>query len=166
MGELILPLAIGTLLGCWQSVLSGALNGLALQGKAARNAILSDAVQLVFTFFAVSRFGLAGFAAGYAASGLAGAGLNLASVLRAAGLRVKWFPWFVRPLLAASLMGLWCNLLFRVMLDAGCGQGWSALACTLLGLVVYSAALLAQGITFSPKKAGKPSFNPPAKGGH
>ena len=63
-------------------------------------------------------------------------------------------------------MGLWCNLLFRVMLDAGCGQGWSALACTLLGLVVYSAALLAQGITFSPKKAGKPSFNPPAKGGH
>ncbi len=166
VGELILPLAIGTLLGCWQSVLSGALNGLALQGKAARNAILSDAVQLVFTFFAVSRFGLAGFAAGYAASGLAGAGLNLASVLRAAGLRVKWFPWFVRPLLAASFMGLWCNLLFRVMLDAGCGQGWSALACTLLGLVVYSAALLAQGITFSPKKAGKPSFNPPAKGGH
>ena len=49
-------------------------------------------------------------------------------------------------------MGLWCNLLFRVMLDAGCGQGWSALACTLLGLVVYAAALLAQGITFSPKK--------------
>ena len=29
-----------------------------------------------------------------------------------------------------------------------------------------AAALLAQGITFSPKKAGKPSFNPPAKGGH
>ena len=31
---------------------------------------------------------------------------------------------------------------------------------------IYAAALLAQGITFSPKKAGKPSFNPPAKGGH
>ena len=44
-------------------------------------------------------------------------------------------------------MGLWCNLLFRVMLGAGCGQGWSALACTALGLVVYAAALLAQGLS-------------------
>lgn len=154
VGELILPLAAGTLLGCWQSVLSGALNGLGLQGKGARNAIVSDVVQLAFTFFAVSRWGLAGFAAGFVASGVAGAGLNLASVLRAAGLRVKAFQWFVRPLLAAALMGLWCNLLFRVMLDAGCGQGWSALACTLLGLAVYAAALLAQGLTFS-----RPTFS-------
>lgn len=147
VGELILPLAAGTLLGCYQSVLSGALNGLGLQGKAARNAILSDVVQLAFTFFAVSRFGLGGFAAGYVASGLAGAGLNLASVLRAAALRVKAFEWFVRPLLAAVLMGMWCNLLFRVMLNGGCGPGWAALACTVLGLVVYSGALLAQGVS-------------------
>ena len=145
VGELILPLAAGTLLGCWQSVLSGALNGLGLQGRAARNAILSDAVQLAFTFFAVSRFGLAGFAAGYVASGVVGAGLNLASVLRAAELRVKGFRWFVRPLLAAVLMGLWCNLLFRVMIDAGCGRGWTSLVCAALGIVIYCAALLAQG---------------------
>ena len=146
VGELILPLAAGTLLGCWQSVLSGALNGLGLQDKGARNAIISDVVQLAFTFFAVARFGLAGFAAGYVASGLAGAGLNLASVLRAAGLRPKWFEWFVRPLLACVLMGLWCNLLFRIMLDAGCGEGVSALVCAALGLTVYMAALLAQGL--------------------
>lgn len=147
VGELMLPLAGGTLLGCWQSVLSGALNGLGLQGKAARNAILSDVVQLAFTYFSVARFGLAGFAAGYAVSGLAGAGLNLASVLRAAQLRPRWFPWLVRPLLAAALMGLWCNLLFRVMLDSGCGRGLSALSCVLLGLAVYAAALLAQGLS-------------------
>ena len=147
VGELILPLAVGTLLGCYQSVLSGALNGLGLQGKAARNAILSDIVQLAFTFFAVSRFGLAGFAAGFVASGLAGAGLNLASVLRAAGLRAKAFEWFVRPALAAVLMGLWCNLMFRAMIDAGCGHGWASLACTALGAVMYAAALLAQGVS-------------------
>ena len=147
VGELILPLAVGTLLGCWQSVLSGALNGLGLQAKGARNAILSDVVQLVFTFFAVPRLGLAGFAAGYLASGLAGAALNLASVLRAAGLRAKFFEWFVRPVLAAVFMGLWCSLLFRVMLDAGCGEGGSAMACAALGLVLYTAALLAQGLS-------------------
>ncbi|MBD5132900.1 MAG: oligosaccharide flippase family protein [Clostridiales bacterium] len=154
VGGLIVPLAAGTLLGCWQSVLSGALNGLGLQGKAARNAIVSDAVQLAFTFFSVSRFGLAGFAAGFVASGIAGAGLNLASVLRATGLRAEWFSWFVRPLLSAGLMGLWCNLLFRIMLAAGCGGGWSSLVCGLLGAAMYSAALLAQGVTFS-----RPAFS-------
>ena len=46
-GELMLPLAIGTLLSCYQSVLSGALNGVCRQGLAARNAIVSDAVQLL-----------------------------------------------------------------------------------------------------------------------
>ena len=147
VGELILPLAIGTLLGCWQSVLSGALNGLGLQGKGARNAILSDAAQLLFTFFAVPRWGLAGFAAGYVASGIVGAGLNLASVLRAACLRPRPFRWVVRPVLAAVFMGLWCRLLFRIMLDAGCGQGWSALVCAALGAVLYAAALLAQGLS-------------------
>ena len=148
VGELILPLAIGTLLGCWQAVLSGALNGLGLQGKGARNAILSDAAQLAFTFFAVPRWGLAGFAAGFVASGLVGAGLNLASVLRAASLRPQPFRWFVRPVLAAVFMGLWCNLLFRVMLDAGCRQWGAVLACSLLGLALYAAALLAQGLSF------------------
>ena len=147
VGELILPLAAGTLLGCWQSVLSGALNGLGLQGRGARNAILSDAVQLAFTFFAVPRWGLAGFAAGFAASGIVGAGLNLASVLRVTALRPQVFRWFVRPVLAAVFMGLWCNLLFRMMLDAGCAQWGTALACTLLGLALYGAALLAQGLS-------------------
>lgn len=155
VGELILPLAAGTLLGCWQSVLSGALNGMGLQGRGARNAILSDAVQLIFTFFAVPRWGLAGFAAGFAASGLVGAGLNLASVLRAACLRPQPFRWFVQPVLAAVFMGLWCNLLFRVMLDAGCAQIGAVLACTLLGTVLYSAALLAQGLSVDFVFAGR-----------
>ena len=44
-------------------------------------------------------------------------------------------------------MGLWCGLLFRVMIDAGCGHGWTCLVCGLLGAAVYSAALLAQGVS-------------------
>ena len=33
------------------------------------------------------------------------------------------------------------------MLDAGCHQGWTALVCAILGLVLYAAALLAQGLS-------------------
>lgn len=162
VGEFMFPLAVGTLLSCYQSVLSGALNGLSLQGKSARNAIVSDVVQLAFTWFTVARWGLAGFAAGYVLSSLAGMALNLASVLRATGLRPRLFRWFVRPLLAALLMGLWCSLFFRLLLDGGIPGGWACLLCALLGIVLYAAALLAQGLSLTDylprrrkKSAGK-----------
>ena len=148
VGRFLLPLAAGTLLGCYQSVLGGALNGLGLQGRGARNAILSDAVQLACTWVLVPRWGLAGFVFGFVASALAGAGLNLVSVLRAAGLRPAWFAWFVRPLLAALFLGVWSALFFRVLLGAGCPEGWACVLCALLGLLLYAAALLAQGISW------------------
>ncbi len=147
VGGYMLPLAVGTLLGCYQSVLSGALNGLGLQSRAARNAIVSDVVQLAFTWFTVARWGLAGFVAGFVLSSLAGMALNLASVLRAAALRPQLFRWFVRPLLAAVFMGVWCNLFFRVLLGAGFPGGWACVLCALLGAALYVAALLAQGLS-------------------
>ena len=134
---------------CYQSVLSGALNGLGLQGRAARNAIVSDVMQLAFTWFTIPLWGLSGFVAGFVLSSLAGAGMNLVSVLRATGQRAKPFRWFVRPLLAAALMGLWCNLFFRILLQAGCRSWLACLLCAALGLILYAAALLAQGVSIT-----------------
>lgn len=147
VGEYVAPLAVGTLLSCYQSVLSGALNGLGLQGRGARNAIASDVVQLAFTALTVSRWGLAGFVAGFVLSSMVGMGLNLVSVLRCTGLRPRLYVWFVRPLAAAGLMGLWCRLLFRFLLEAGCPGGWACLGCALMGAVLYVAGLLAQGLS-------------------
>ena len=147
VGAFIVPLAVGTLLGCYQSVLGGALNGLALQGRGARNAIVSDAVQLACTWLLVPRWGLAGFVFGFLLSSAAGMALNLISLLRAAQLRPRLFSWFVRPVLAAVFMGLWCLLFFRVLEQAGCPAGWACVLCALLGLVLYCAALLAQGLS-------------------
>ncbi len=145
VGEHMTWLAVGTLLSCYQSVLSGALNGLGLQRAGARNAILSDVVQLAFTFFTVSEWGLAGFVAGFVLSSLVGAGLNLLSVLKWTGLRLRGYRWFVRPLLAAALLWLWCRLFFRWLTAAGCGQLWSGSICVVLGAGLYLAALQAQG---------------------
>jgi len=157
VGEHIFWLAVGTLLNCYQTVLSGALNGLGLQGKGARNAIVSDAVQLVLTWFAVPHWGLTGFVAGFVMSGLVGAGMNLISVLRATEQRARPFYWFVRPLLAAILMGLWCNLFFTVLMHARCAIWLACLLCTLMGAILYIAALLAQGISVNEliPKGGK-----------
>ena len=154
VGDFILWLAVGTLLTCWQAVLSGALNGLGLQGRGARNAIVSDVVQLAFTWFAVPHWGLRGFVIGFVLSALAGMGMNLVSVLRATGQRAKPFPWFVRPLLGAVLMGMWGNLFFRVLKGGGCADGPACLLCALLGIILYLAALLAQGVSL-PKRRKK-----------
>lgn len=149
VGEHMTWLAVGTLLSCYQSVLSGALNGLGLQKLGARNAIVSDIVQLAFTIFTVSRWGLAGFVAGFVLSSLVGMGMNLIAVLRWAGLRPRVYRWFVRPLLGAALLWGWCRLMFCVLLGAGCPALWACLLCAVLGLVLYGAALQAQGLSIS-----------------
>jgi len=73
--------------------------------------------------------------------------MNLISVLRATEQRARPFYWFVRPLLAAILMGLWCNLFFTVLTHARCAPWLACLLCGLMGIILYIAALLAQGIS-------------------
>lgn len=139
-------LAVGTLLSCYQTVLSGALNGLGLEKLGARNAIISDVVQLGFTWFTVSNWGLSGFVAGFVLSSLVGMGLNLGSVLRASELKLRIYRWFARPLLAAALLWAWSGFLFRVLEQMGIPTLWSCLICAILGLILYIAALQAQGV--------------------
>lgn len=147
VGSYMTWLAAGTLLSCYQSVLSGALNGLGLEKLGARNAIISDVVQLGFTWFTVSRWGISGYVAGFVLSSLVGMGMNLGSVLRAAELKPRFYRWFARPLLSATLLWVWCRLLFGVLLKNGCPTLWACLICGLLGLILYTAALQAQGVS-------------------
>jgi len=157
VGAYMTWLAMGTLLSCWQSVLSGALNGLGLQRRGAINAIVSDVVQLAFTAGAVAKWGLKGFVAGFVLSSLVGMALNLWAVLRCTGLPLRLYRWFLRPVLGAALMWGWCTLVFRLLERAGCSTLWTCLLCAILGLILYMAALQAQGFSLKaclPKKRG------------
>ena len=145
VGDWMPALAAGTLLACWQSILSGALNALNRQRRAALGAIVSDAVQLAFTALTVARWGQGGFVVGFVLSGLVGAGMDLSAVLGCTGLRPRWYHWLVRPLLSAALMGLCSRLLFGLLERAAFGSLWRCLICAALGLAVYAAAMLAQG---------------------
>lgn len=146
-------LAVGTLLSCYQSVLSGALNGLGLEGSGARNAIISDTVQLGFTWFTVSRIGLSGFVAGFVLSSLVGMALNLHCVLRAAELKPQYHRWFTRPLLGAALLWSWCRLLFGLLLKSGCPTLLACLGCAVPGVILYIAALQAQGVSIRRQRS-------------
>lgn len=150
-GGYILPLAVGVALSCYQSVLGSALNGLGKQSAAAGNMLLSDGVQLAFTWFLVGdpRIGLGGYVTGLWASALVGALLNYRDVQKAIGIKTQTFTWVVAPGLASLLMGLCCRLLFCKLLDTGVGQGLACLVVTGFGAVLYLAALQAQGVVGS-----------------
>ena len=148
VGDFILPLSAGMLFSCYQSVLSGTLNGVGRQKAAARNSIFCGAVQLACTavLMGLPGVGLGGYVAGYVASSLLGALLNWRQVRRATGLKPQIFQWCTAPALAALLMGLSVNLLFRVLLDAGAGPWTATGLCACFGGVLYLAALQAQGL--------------------
>ncbi len=91
--------------------------------------------------------GLKGYVAAALVSELLGVGLNLISLCRCAGLRPEFFRWLTAPGLAALLMGLDVNLLFRILRDRGVSGGMSGAVCLLFGAVVYLSALAALGIS-------------------
>ena len=131
VGRSILPLSVGVLLSCYQSVLASALNGVGRPGAAARNSILCGVVQLGCTFFLMGLpgVGLRGYVAGFLASAALGVLLNWWAVRRATGLRAQIFQWCTAPALSALLMGLVINLLFQVLRRAGLEALPAALAC-------------------------------------
>lgn len=149
VGNYMLPLAIGLLLCCYQSVLASALNGVGKQGIAARNALICDVIQVAFTWYTVALpgVGLKGYVAGFLVSAVVGLGLNTLSVVRATGLKLKLFQWLLSPGLSALLMGLTVNLLFRWLGSNGAPLPAAVGLCVLFGMIEYLAALQAQGVS-------------------
>ena len=93
--------------------------------------------------------GLRGYVWAFLISALVGVVLGAVSLRRATGLRLQIFLWITAPGLAALLMGLCINLLFRVLLDQGCDGLPAALVCLAFGAVLYLSALYAQGLPVS-----------------
>ncbi|WP_253290865.1 polysaccharide biosynthesis C-terminal domain-containing protein [Pseudoflavonifractor sp. MSJ-37] len=149
-GDLILPLSVGVLFSCYQSVLAGVLNGIGAQRAAAWNAICSGAVQLACTYvlMGLPGMGLRGYAAGFAVSAGLGLLLDWREAARRTRMRPRLFQWCTAPALAALLMGLCIRLLFRILRDCGLGDVPSVLLCLAFGAVEYLAALSAQGCPF------------------
>ena len=146
VGEWLLPLAAATALTGYQSTLCSILNGTNKQSWVAIVTILCDAVQLLFTLLLIPRAGMGGFVAGAVLSSLLGTALTLVLVGRAIGLKPRIFQWVTAPALASLLMGLNCNLLFRYLKDQGLSPLPAGMACLIFGLVLYGAALQAQGV--------------------
>jgi len=153
VGNYMLPLAIGTMLNCWGAIFAGALNGLGFQRKTARTAIICDGIQLIFTVVTVPYLGLKGFVTGFLLSSSVGMAFDLVELCKSVELKVKWKEWFLAPVTAAVLAGLWGNLLFQYLTDNGITHGPACGAVVFLGIILYIAGLQSQGISMKKRSA-------------
>ena len=148
VGEYLIPLACVMAMSCGTSVLASALNGVGRQRTVAAISLTGGTVQLGFTLALVPLpgVGMAGYVAGAVAATALELGLCLWRVVRATGLEVRPFQWMAAPGLAAALAGLTGNLLFRVLKDAGLDPVPAGLGTLAFALILYLAALQAQGV--------------------
>lgn len=147
VGQYLLPLAVAMALSCFCSVLSAILNGVGRQRAVAAVSLLGGGVQMAFTLLLVAPLGMGGYVAGAVAAALLETALSLWLVVRHTGLRPMSFQWLIAPGLSALLAALTTNLLFRRWKDSGFSPLLAGAGCLLFGLVLYLAALCAQGIS-------------------
>ena len=148
VGHFMLPLALALLLTCYQGVLASALNGINRQSAAARNAIISNALELILTWYtvAIPHVGLLGYVLAFLVSAALGLVLNVISVVRATALPLRWRQWLLAPTVAALFSGLWVNLLFRFLQGRAASPLLSVALCFGLGLTLYLLVLRVQGV--------------------
>ena len=148
VGEYLLPLAAATALSCYQAILGASLNGVGRQGTVAWISLVCDGVQLAFTacLVGVPSVGMGGFVAGMLVSTALGLVLCAWRLRAFTGLSFHLFHWVTAPGLAALLSALVTNLLFQVLRDSGVPVLWRIPGALAFGLVLYIAALSAQGV--------------------
>jgi len=148
VGEYLLPLAAAMAMSCWCSVLACALNGVGRQRDVAVISLLGGGTQMALTLALVPLpgVGMAGYVAGVAISTALETALCLWRVVRHTGLRPQFFQWLAAPGLASALAALTSNLLLRALKDGGVAPLPADLMALAFALVLYLAALRAQGV--------------------
>ena len=155
MGTYLLPLAAAMALSCYCSVLSCILNGIGRQPAVAAVSLLGGSIQLIFTFLLVPLpgVGMGGYVAGAAVSAGVETLLSLWLAARGTGLRPRLFQWLAAPGLAALLSSLTANLLLRRLGQNGTPALPALAAVLVFSLILYAAALAAQGVLPARRRA-------------
>lgn len=147
-GSDFLPLATVMAMSCFCSVLCASLNAIGGQQAVTLISLMGGALQLGFTLALVPMPGVG--MTGYIVGAVVSTGLELLlfllEVARRTGLAFHPFSWLVAPGLSAVLAGLTGNLLFRMLKDSGLALLPVGTASALFFLVLYLAALHAQGL--------------------
>lgn len=146
VGSHILPLAAGVGASCYHSILVCMLNALGKQNQSAGVSLFCGALELLLTTILIPELGLTGFVIAFVATEVAAVLACLVLVWRSAGIRLSCYRCFSAPVLSSLLAGLVVNLGYRWSMDAGTPRHWAVLWGCGIGMAIYLAAMLAQGI--------------------
>ncbi len=141
------PLAISSVFVYYAIITGSILNGIGMQKRVAVHVGIGGVVQLIFTYFAVAipGVGIYGYVAGYCASAVIVSIMNMHVIIDKTKLKLKWFKFFIEPLLNAALISLLSNITFKLT-DAYLMQG-AAVAITCISMIVlYIFLLWLQGV--------------------
>ena len=138
VGDYLLPLAVGVVLGNYESVLASVLNGIGRQLWSAVVSLLCGALQLLFT---ITGQGLDGFLTGLVVTSALGVLLRYLLVAHWTGLRLNFFQTFSAPALGSLLSGLCVRLLYLAMGYQNCPMLVTLCFCTAVGLFLYFVTL-------------------------
>lgn len=146
-GQYMVPLAFATACGCFQSVLSGALNAAEHQGAAAVIALLCDVVQLALTEIMMGRpgTGMEGFVTGVVVSSVFGLVLCVWAVCRYTNMKLRLRKLVWMPGLASLLSWQTSLLLFHRMVDARAPLLLRVGLVVIFAATVYLCALFGMG---------------------
>lgn len=146
VGDLLLPLCLGTGLSAYEILLSTTLNGIGRQRQGAAISLFCGAVQLGCTLLLTARLGFYAYALGTAVSSALGFWLRVRVTRQETRFAPDWFSLLFAPVLAALFMGASVSLLYQKLTGSGWGMPAASLLCACTGCALYLAALLAQGV--------------------
>jgi len=153
----LLPLAAVMAMSCFCSVLACALNAIGQQRAVALISLSGGGVQLLFTLILVPMpsVGMGGYVAGALVSTVLELLLLLGQTCRLTELSLQPFRWLIAPGLGAALAALTANLLLRYLKDHGLPFAAAGPGVLVFALLLYWAALSAQGIGLPWERAKK-----------
>ena len=136
-GELILPLAVSTLISYYEMAFGAILTSIGEQKKSAVYIILGGIILLIFCFFvSIPGVGLLAFAIGSIVSGLFTASLQFMLIVRKLSLSPRISNWFLTPLFCGALCFFVAKLMYGVFASLILSAGLS-LIFYLLSLYVF-----------------------------
>lgn len=141
-GPVLAAMSWGILFMMLQQTSSGVLQGIGRIGDTVRNQLLGIAVKVLLTYWLVGKFGAVGAAYATAVAFVVAGALNLWDVERRMGRTIDWSGMFIKPGVAALVMGavIWAA-------QAAVGPASRLFTILLIGLggLVYGAVLLLMG---------------------
>lgn len=145
VGTFLIPLSLTLVFHAQQHTLSGILQGLGRQNRAAVHYIIGSIIQLMCSWFLLAdpRIGIWGMVIGFSLSTIAVSSINMITVLKTVNMNFYLFDWVLKPAFAALLLYLTTNAVYGILDSFQTPAVINLVLSASLGLTLFAFSLWA-----------------------